>query len=295
LKRFAGDPWIIFLAWVAVCSLVFFTPLRALVAYALANDSASHILIIPFIVASLLYLDRLKLPRYPLLDLPAAVPFALVAALTAAISLWKFPAHLQAGLSLLTFSWILSLIAGFVGIFGRRPATSVWFSLAFLGFAIPVPPKLLDGSIYVLQSGSAAIAGWIFDLFGVANWREGFVFHLAGWDIEVARECSGIRSSMAILIVAVLVAHFSLAKFWKKVVFVAAALLIMVVKNGVRIATLSMLAKYIDPSFLFGRLHHEGGVVLFLFGLALLLPIYWLLRRGDPPNVCTKHQHEAIV
>jgi exosortase len=294
LKRFAGDPWFIFLAWVGVCSLAFLTPLKTLVQYSLTNDSASHILLIPFIVGGLLYIDRLKLPRYPLPDLPAAVPFALAAAILAVTSLSKLNAHSRGGLSLLTFSWILFLVAGFIGIFGRRPAGSVWFPLAFLCFAIPLPEKLLDRSIYVLQSGSADIAGWIFDLFGVANWREGFVFHLAGWNIEVARECSGIRSSMAILIVAVLVAHFSFAKFWKKILFVAVALLVMVVKNGVRIATLTILAKYIDPGFLFGRLHHEGGIVFFLIGLALLFPVYWLLRRGDPLPQAVQHREAAV-
>ena len=61
----------------------------------------------------------------------------------------------------------------------------------------------------------------------------------------------------------------------------------MVVKNGVRIATLTILANYVDPSFLYGRLHHDGGVVFFLLGLALLLPVYGLLRRGEtqPPTM----------
>lgn len=44
--------------------------------------------------------------------------------------------------------------------------------------------------------------------------------------------------------------------------------------------TLTLLANYVDPEFLYGKLHHEGGVVLFLLGLGLLLPIYWLLKRS---------------
>jgi exosortase/archaeosortase family protein len=98
-------------------------------------------------------------------------------------------------------------------------------------------------------------------------------------NIEVAKECSGIRSSLALLILATLVAHFLLVRGWAKVVFVAVGILIMVVKNGIRIATLTMLAQYVDPGFLFGRLHHEGGIVFFLIGLGLLVPVYWVLRR----------------
>jgi len=49
----------------------------------------------------------------------------------------------------------------------------------------------------------------------------------------------------------------------------------------VRIATLTILAKYVDPDFLFGRLHHQGGIVFFLIGLGFLVPLYWVLRRGE--------------
>jgi exosortase/archaeosortase family protein len=56
------------------------------------------------------------------------------------------------------------------------------------------------------------------------------------------------------------------------------------VKNGIRIATLTILAQYVDSSFLFGRLHREGGIVFFVIGLLLLLPVFWLLQRGETPR-----------
>jgi len=83
------------------------------------------------------------------------------------------------------------------------------------------------------------------------------------------------------LILAVLVSHFSFRPWWKKLAFVAAGLLMMVVKNGIRIASLTLLANYVDPDFLYGKLHHRGGVVFFLIGLALLIPVYQVLRRGE--------------
>jgi exosortase len=276
-----SNPWAIFALWLVLCAVVFFQPLTVLVNYSLHNDNASHILVIPLIVAWLFFLDRHKIPHSSCADLPAAFPFALAAALIGALATMRFGAHSPTGLSLFTLSLLLSWVAGFLAIFGRRTAKAVWFALAFLAFAIPLPEQLLNRFIYVLQLGSAAVAESIFNLSGVPFLREGFVFHLAGWNIEVARECSGIRSSIALVILALLVAHFSFNKFWKKAVFVLAGLLMMVVKNGVRIATLTLLAKYVDPNFLFGRLHHEGGVVFFLIGLALLLPVYLLLRRGD--------------
>lgn len=279
--KFSPNPWLIYLVWAASCCLFFWGPLGILLTYCLHNDNASHILLIPVFTAWLFYTDRAKLPKTCFLDLHSALLFALPAALIWTFSLWGESLRPDLRLSLLVFSLILLLIAGFIAVFGRFSAKKVWFSLAFLGLAIPLPESLLNRVIHLLQYGSAAVAELIFDWSGVPVLRENFVFHLPGLNIEVARECSGIRSSMALLILALLVVHFAFSKFWKKAVFVCAGLLMMIVKNGVRIAALTLLANRVDPGFLNGRLHREGGVVFFLIGLALLWPVYWWLRRGE--------------
>jgi exosortase len=182
-------------------------------------------------------------------------------------------------LTLFTLALAFFWAAGFALSFGKTALKQAAFPLLFLSFMIPLPDEFLEKVIYLLQKGSADVAQWAFDLFHVPAMRDGFVFHLAHVNIEVAKECSGIRSSLALLILATLVAHFLLVRGWAKVVFVAVGMLIMVVKNGIRIATLTMLAQYVDPGFLFGRLHHEGGIVFFLIGLGLLVPVCWVLRR----------------
>jgi exosortase len=276
----ASRPWLYFAFWGVLCALLFWKPLTALCRYALDNDNASHILLIPFIVGWLLYLDREKV-RHTSFDPIFASLFAVPAALLAAtVALHPFP-DTRLTLAGFILAFALSLIAGFACVFGRQSIRTTWFPLAFLAFLIPFPETLLNRIIYFLQAGSAAIAEWIFDWSGIPVLREGFVFRLPRMSIEVAKECSGIRSSIALVILALLVAHFSFSRFWKKTIFVCAGLLMMVVKNGVRIATLTILANYVDPGFLYGKLHHEGGVVFFLIGLALLLPVYWLLRRGE--------------
>ena len=121
----------------------------------------------------------------------------------------------------------------------------------------------------------------LFDLTGVSYLRDGFIFQFGRLSIEIAEECSGIRSSMAVLILALLAAHFYLRSFWKQALFLLSSLLIMIVKNAIRIATLTILALYVNPSFLFGRLHHEGGILFFSLGLLLLVPILWILVRSE--------------
>jgi exosortase len=172
-------------------------------------------------------------------------------------------------------------VSGFAFLFGKAALRAAHFPFLFLLLMIPIPTFVLDRIIFLLQEGSAWITGAFFDLFHIPALREGFIFHLARINIEVAKECSGIRSSMALLILALLVAHFRLKHFWNKALFVASGLFMMILKNGIRIATVTLLAVYVDPSFLSGRLHHEGGIVFFVLALLLLLPVLALLQHWE--------------
>jgi exosortase len=273
--------WLIFGLWVLVSILVFAKPVSGLVQLANQDESASHILLIPFISAWLLYSERKEpLPASGFAVWPAMALF-LPSILVGFASLNCNACSPKDRLSLYTLALILLLDAGFVLIFGVEKAKASWFGLAFLLFAVPLPDAVLSKVIYWLQAGSAAVAEVFFNLSGAPVLREGFVFRLPKLSIEVAQECSGIRSSLALLILALLVTHFSFRPLWKKIVFVLAGLSMMLIKNGIRIATLTLLANYVNPSFLNGRLHHQGGVVFFLIGLGLLLPVYWLLRKGE--------------
>ena len=273
--------WAIYGSWVLVCLGIFWKPLYALYELVTNDESASHILLVPLIAATLLYLERKPLERNGSRDYRIALCFAIPAitcALLASRNGWSDSKH---QLSSFILALWLFLIAGFVAILGSKTARNSFFPLAFLAFAIPMPDAILNRVIYWLQAGSAEIASFFFDLSGAPVLREGMVFRLSKVSIIVARECSGIRSSIALLILAVLVAHFSFRPLWKKCAFVAAGLMMMLVKNGIRIATLTLLANYVDVDFLTGKLHHRGGIVFFLIGLLILVPVFWLLQRGE--------------
>jgi len=271
---------LLFVGWVAITSILFAHSLIALIRLAVSSDDASYLILIPFISAYVVFVERRKIFQALSYDamvgcslLVAAVCVALGAKLTSSSAGVEFSGHILA----LVILWM----AGFSFFFGRAAWKAVDFPFLFLLLMVPPPQSFLDRIIYVLQTGSAGITGALFDLFGVPALREGFVFHLARIDIEVAKECSGIRSSMVLLILALVVAHFRLKSFWSKALFLACGLFMMMLKNGIRIASLTLLAMYVNPSFLTGRLHHRGGVVFFLLGLLLLWPVLWTLQRGE--------------
>jgi exosortase len=262
---------------------VFLRPLAAVVHFAANNDDASHIFLIPFLSAGVIYLERRAIFQRLSYDLTGAALLALIAAAVGtAPLLWHASLSLSQSLSAYMLALVLLWISGFALLFGRSATRAARFSLLLLFLAVPLPDFLLAHAVYFLQRGSAELVAALFDLTGIPFLRQGFIFNLGRFSIEIAEECSGIRSSMAVLILALLAAHFYLRSFWKQGLFVLCSLLIMIVKNGVRIATLTILALYVNPSFLFGKLHRDGGVVFFLLGLLLLLPILWVLGRPGP-------------
>ena len=275
--------WLLFGVWIMVSSVLFARPLIALVRLSLTNDNASHLILIPFLTAGLLFIERRTI--FNNLSFHAGGGIFLFLSVVIAISVCLAGDKLISDLRLTcnVVAVILLWIAGFAFSFGKAAIKSAHFSLLFLFLTVPLPNFLLERVISLLQSGSAEIADVLFNLTGVPVLREGLVFHLPGVNIEVARECSGIRSTMALFILALPVVHYGLHSLWKKLFFLTCAFFMMVLKNGVRIVTLSVLAVYVDPSFLFGTLHRDGGIVFFLLGLLLLLPVLLLLQRGESP------------
>jgi exosortase len=188
-------------------------------------------------------------------------------------------------LSVEILALIVLWIAGFALCYGTDALRAACFPLLFLMLMIPIPDFLIDNVIFFLQTGSAAVSYWLFRILNVPVFKEGFVFILPTLNIEVAKECSGIRSSMALLITTLLAGEFVLRSGWRKSLLVLSAVPILIFKNGLRIVTISLLSIYVDPRFLHGWLHTSGGVVFYVLALLSLFPIILLLKRGEAENI----------
>jgi exosortase len=271
-----------FVAFIVISSLFFCKTLIALARYSLHDASSSHILLIPAVAFFLLYAERKAIFPITKMSLGPGVSLAL----GGLILYWlasrsPFPQGGNWPLSLQTLSVILVWAGGFLLCYGPIALRAGAFPLLFLLLMIPLPDVLLNAAIYELQEGSTAIAYFIFQAAGTPVLRHGFLLSVPGVTIEVAQECSSIRSSIALFIVCLLAAHLYLKTGWKILLFVLLSLPLSVIKNGIRVATLTLLSIYVDPSFLTGRLHHEGGFVFFLVALLLLWPVFLWLEKSD--------------
>jgi exosortase len=281
IKEHLNTRNIIFLLFTAVAMIVAYTPIRALYS---SNKSEyySHIALIPLVSIYLIYIKRKEIFAQVNYLFVVGIPVLLLGiALFLGGILWGAPLDNNNYASLIAFSIFIFINGAFILLYGISAYRTALFPLLFLIFIVPIPTALMDNIIYFLQVGSTEFTNLLFLASGTPYIRDGFVFHLPNVSVEVAEQCSGIRSSMAIFIVAILAGYMFLKSYWKIIFLVICAVLIAMLKNGIRILTLSLLGNYVDPRILSSSLHKEGGTPFFILGLLLLAPILFFLRRSE--------------
>ena len=269
-----------FLLFNITFSLAFFGPLRELMLASWRSEYYTYIPFIPFISAYLIHEERRNIFSSQEYSLPVGIMLIIISGLL----LYVAYAHASfAGsadhLSIITFLLIVLWVGGFTFFHGTRTLKAASFPLIFLLFAVPIPNAALVWTISILQAGSAEVSYWLLRIAGISVARDGFVFHLSNLDIEVAPQCSGIRSSLSLIITGVLAAYFFLKTGWARAILMVSIVPIAILKNGIRIAVLTILTLYWDKDFLSGDLHRKGGFVFFILALLLAGAVIALLRK----------------
>jgi exosortase len=243
----------------------------------------SHLVLIPVVSVALVWLHRRAVfARVAWAPVPGGILMATGVGLAWLAQTGPVTDPERAYVSVALLGFVALCAGAFLLCYGPSAASSAAFPLAFLLFMVPLPPALLHGVIVSLQRASAEVTYVLFQFLGVPVYREGFFFALPGLSIEVAEQCSGIRSFLALTITGVLASHLLLRKGWTRGALVLAILPIAVVKNAVRIVVLSLLAIHVDPSFITGSVAHKrGGIPLFFVTLLLVGGLIWLLQRAE--------------
>jgi exosortase len=241
--------------------------------YSSSHEFASLTFLIPIISAFLIFRGKERIfaesHGSPIIGI-----ILCVASITAMFATDFLPAKTLAIVAL-----FLGLFLAFYGVGTFRKAL---FPLLFLILMAPIPESFVEHVAVFLQKGSAEMVAWLFTLTGTPYHREGLTFVLPKVAIEIAIQCSGIRSSIALLLSCLLAAHLMLAKLSRQVIFMLVAVPMAMFKNAIRIATLSLLAIHVDIGFVGGSdLHRKGGIVFFVTTLLLMAPILWFLRRSE--------------
>lgn len=266
----------------SVAALMLYAPIRDYLYWTYKSPYYTHVILIPFVSAYLVIKRRSVIfahVGYALVRGGAVAGLGMLLLVVASMMASGWSTNDQ--YALVACSTVLVVIGTFILLFGVRALLAARFPLFFLLFMVPFPTGLEQWVIRVLQLGSAEFVSILFSLTSVPVLRDGTLFHLPGISIEVAPACSGIRSSLALVITAVLAGHIFLKSNWNKVLLVLAVLPVTMFKNGIRIVTLSLLGVYVDRGFLESSLHRDGGILFFALALLLMTPILLILRRRD--------------
>jgi exosortase len=240
-----------------------------------SNDpNFSHGFFVPAFSLFVLWQDRERLAREP--REPSSwglliVVFAL-AVLTAGV--------LGAELFLSRISLLL-LIAGLVIFFrGCHPFRAVLFPWAFLFLMIPIPEIVFSQITFPLQILASKVAALLLPLLGVPVLREGNIVNLPAMPLEVVEACSGIRSLLSLVTLAIIYGYLVETRLWARVALALASIPIAVAANSLRIVGTGLLVQYWDPDKAEGFFHTFSGWLVFVVALAMLFLFHRLLLIG---------------
>jgi exosortase len=261
------------------------------------DENYSHGLLIPFVIGYILWVERDHLAG--LEKRPRVVSGALMAA-AALLMLWVG----TAGAELFTqrASLVLLLAGLAVYFWGWRLLRAVAVPLFLLALAIPVPTILFNKVAFPLQLFASRCAVWAMRMFDIPVLREGNVIELfplgstTTKKLEVVEACSGIRSLMTLVTLAVVFAYFTgpsdedgtggrrLARFrrLRAVLIVLAAVPIAIITNAARVSGTGILSRFYGTEVADGFFHEFSGWVIYVVAFLLLFAFGWLLDRFNP-------------
>ena len=286
VTRYLNPRNLLFIIFSIIVFIIFYASLRDLWVLSSDDELYSHIFGIPLISAYFLYIKRKEIFQGVSYSFSAGIVLLIIGSLLYVVGLSQGLRLTQNDyLSLMTFTAVLSWIGGFILFYGIESVKTNLFPFLFLIFMVPIPSVIVERAISFLQIGSTEAAYGFFKLTGIPILRDGFIFHLPGLSIEVAEQCSGIRSSIALLITSIMAGQLFLKSASRKIVLVLVIIPITIFKNGLRIVTLSLLGVYVDQSILSSALHKKGGIPFFFLSLIFLGAILWLLKRYEKKSM----------
>jgi exosortase len=265
------------------------------------DENYSHGLLVPFIIGYILWIQRDRLAkvatRPSLFWGGSAIVFALIA-------LWAG----IAGAELYTqrLSLILLLVGTVLYCWGANMLRLVLVPLTLLFLALPIPTIVFNKIAFPLQLFASRGAVWSMSVLGIPVLRQGNVIELKPLNsidtkkLEVVEACSGIRSLMTLMTLAVVFAYFTHPRskgsdqpqsflqwiksygFWRSTIIVVSAVPIAILTNALRVSGTGVLAHYYGTQVADGFFHSFSGWAIYIVAFLMLFGVGWILDRFKP-------------
>ena len=267
------------------------------------DENYSHGLLIPFIIAFIIWQDRQKFKESGSVR---ATWFGATGIGFALIGLWAGTAGAELFVQRASLLLMLASIA--IYFFGFRILRLAAVPLFLFALAIPIPQIIFNRIAFPLQLFASRCAVAAMSFFEIPVLRQGNVIELMPLGskepkrLAVVEACSGIRSLMTLVTLAVVYAYFTRPKgpetsggdspksaqtkvyatfvFWRSLILIVAAVPIAILTNAARVSGTGVLAHYYGTKVADGFFHSFSGWVIYLVAAALLFATGWALDRG---------------
>lgn len=229
------------------------------------EDNYEHAKLIPLLALFLVWYHRDQLRVAPVSSSPWG--WFLIA-----VGLFLYFAAartLQARLALTAVPFILFGLVLYL--WGRKVARILLFPIAFLLFMVPL--NFLAQATSNLQFLETGAATAICNFFGIHVFSLGTTINAANqsFHFQVDEGCSGIRSLMAIAMLAAIYGHLTQNRLWKKLLIFAAAIVFAIVGNAGRLVSIMVVARLFGQKVAGGSFHAISGYLSFPFALAAMI------------------------
>jgi exosortase C (VPDSG-CTERM-specific) len=267
-------------------TVCFCWPLLKLVSFAWHSELFSYILLIPFISGYLIWSMRKTLnfevlrPCWP----GAAIGLAAGGAIIAGYWFSRqegWQPETQDYLSIMTLALLCCFWGVCLAVMGSKMLGQIFFPLAFLAFAVPLPTLWLDNIDTFFQYATAAAAAGLLHVAREPVVRDGLTLQLTGMPIRVAPECSGIHSTMVLVMTSFLAGYLFLRRSWTRAVLVLAMIPLAILRNGFRVSVIGWLCVHISPEMINSPIHRKGGPIFFALSLIPFFLLLVFLRKRD--------------
>lgn len=262
------------------------------------DENYSHGLLVPFIIVYIVWMSRDRLKRAP--QQPNLIWGSVVVAV-ALVMLWVGSAGAEVFVQRVSLAIMLAGVV--IYFWGFKLLRLVLVPLLLLLLAIPIPSIIFNKIAFPLQLFASRCAVWLMRVFDIPVLRQGNVIELmprgasVSKKMEVVEACSGIRSLMTLVTLAVVFAYFTLPRndkgdglgkpglagslktygFWRSVIVVLAAVPIAIATNALRVGGTGVLAHYFGSRIADGFFHSLSGWVVYIFAFILLFALGWLM------------------
>jgi exosortase A len=253
------------------------------------NENYSHGYLIPPLAAYLAWERRHLLTSTP----PSRSWFGLVVIAGSVCVL--LVGLLGAELFLSRIALLGTLVGVILFILGWRHLKLLAFPLGVLLLMIPIPAILFNQVVFPLQlvasqAGEAAVSA-----AGIPVLREGNVIFLANTTLEVAEACSGIRSLVSLLTLAIVFGYFTDPRPGVRIAIALSAIPVAILANAMRVAGTGIAAHYYGTAAAEGFFHSFSGWIVFIAAFAMLFGVIRLLRWLLPEPITPDAMYAPAV